>query len=239
METSFKGPLIVEFNGLPGSGKTTLANMLKSKFEALGLPVHTRYYRYPLPKRRYLPLIMPRYYGLLFDINRLSKTLSSKKELYIKLSFINYIQMYRDFITDKKDEIMIVDQGLIQSLISLAYDDIINNVHPLKHLLYDSKLFDLPILFVNCYLEPEESHNRIKTRPLKKGGFRLEYVDDNKILDILRTQENNFNIIRKEIESNASNSYIDIDMKATIDINIDKLLNYCTNYITFNNGFNN
>lgn len=231
MAFSFTKPIIVEFNGLPGSGKTSLANLFRTELESLGVKVFTKYYKYTIPNRRYLPLFMPKYYRVLYNVDRLSRTFPTSKELYLKLSFVNFIHMYNTFISDSNSGVLLIDQGIVQALLSLAYDDLfpdsIETQKMIRSLLEDCHLFNLPIFFINCSTSVELSKDRIRSRPRKNGAFRLESVEnDSDLTDILKIQDNNLKNLRNILKDMAPNRCFYLNMDNPLNVNVALLSSF-------------
>lgn len=220
----------MEFNGLPGSGKTTLANLLKSKLDLQGHKTFLRYYKHSFPYRHYCTLFLPHYYRLIYLINQYSHSFSTRKSLIRKLSIVNYVKMYIDFVSNNKSGILIIDQGILQSIVSLAFDELFPDNDKLIAILQECGIGDLPLVIVNCSVPLAISEERIEKRGPKSSGFRLDSLDVEKRVNVLETESVNFETIRCLIGSSLSNVMIEnLDLENNIEHNLDLLLKLVSN----------
>ena len=184
MEISNPKSIIIEFNGLPGSGKTTVAKILKKKLEEkYGVEVRSHYERKTWHRNVYSILLCPRYYKLLISINNYSKLFFKKKAFVRRLKIANFVREYRNFLSDNNRSVLLIDQGIIQAVISLAHQDKLPSPDSLGDVVCKIGIATLPIVIVNCNLSPEISAERVKTRP--SNGCRVEKMDEQDLLDSL------------------------------------------------------
>lgn len=190
---------IIEFNGLPGTGKTTITRLLQQKLNDSEQETHLSYFRIKYYFRWFLPIFLPRYWGMICNINSYSRQYPERRKMIIRMAYVNYLKMYRNFISDKKKGDLLIDQGLIQALISLSYKDKLLKTRNLDQLLKKSKLDKLPIVFVNCDVDTKISAERIRSRPYR-SGWRIENLNDTELLNTLSIQAENFAFIRSYIK---------------------------------------
>ena len=69
MAISSSKPIVVEFNGLPGSGKTTIARILQEKLKQAGIPTISRYARHRFLNNVYSIWLSPKYIKSLYTVN--------------------------------------------------------------------------------------------------------------------------------------------------------------------------
>ncbi len=217
---------IIEFNGLPGTGKTTITRLLQQKLNDCERETCLSYYRIKYFFRWFLPLFMPRYWGMIHNINSYSRQYSVKRKMIIRVAYVNYLKMYRDFVSDNKKGDLLTDQGMIQALISLSYQDKLLLTKDLDQFLKKSQLDKLPIIFVNCNIDSKISAERIHSRP-KRIGWRIENLNDTELLKTLNIQAENFAFIRSYLRKIYPNIHmLDIDTQEAPQHNADKILQY-------------
>lgn len=191
-------PRIIEFNGLPGSGKTTIALILKELIEdRINTQALREYYRYSFQANPYSMFLSPSYYFTISKVRYYSKFFKDNRSLPVDLNVTKYLRMYKQFISDYNDGILVIDEGIVQMLISVAYDQLISNMNPLSQVISSLQLNKLPILFVNCNLDEESTAYRIKNR--LPNGCRLENLSNEKMQSTLITQSNNFDVLRSQL----------------------------------------
>lgn len=216
-------PVIIEFNGLPGSGKTTISLLLKKRIEGLNNIVFLKYYRKVFFCNVYSILLAIRYWRLFFLVKKYSKIFRLKRPLRLCLLYVSYVRMYHDFLKDKSSDILIIDQGVVQSLISLAYKDRVSKNDSLKELLLKSEIDTPQIVFVNCLINEKLAMNRIIARN-QKGG-RVDSMEAQEMERTLCVQSENFQCIRDEIKKVYSHiNFIDIDMEGSAEDNTNVIL---------------
>lgn len=225
MESVASKQIIIEFNGLPGSGKTTTSRLLQQKLNGLDQKTAFSYYRKSINRNVFSILFAFKFRKLVWAIKQYSKTFPSKRSLSLCLSYVSFIRMYQDFCLDNKNELLLVDQGLVQSLISLAHKDPLPQNNYLNQVLQLSKLDCFPLIIVNCNINKDLSMGRIEQRQQKKG--RLDSMDVEERIHALSIQNDNFNSIRKELRNMYSHLHmIDIDMTRHPEENANELVYY-------------
>lgn len=219
--------MIIEFNGLPGTGKTTVAQALKSHLDGQ-YNVWLKYTKEESRLKRYISYLFDgsiRLFLLGYRYSKYSgKCYKRSKLKYIGL-LIAYYRAYRDFLNKHNGEVWIVDQGILQALVSIHHDDSIVDSRYLKSIFSFLSQKKIDITIVNCRCDVDISLQRIKSR--KTSGGRLDVCDDFERLDILKTQELNFTTVRSAAyrDSNGRNQ-IDIRTKDLPQENALKIRNY-------------
>lgn len=183
MENHLGEPIIIDFFGLPGSGKTTIAHFLSSKLREDGFQIQENIYEINNDYSSVKRLVVKIWYTFCFTIKNFSylRTLFSmlgngafrnRKEaikqwinICFVLSIINKV---------KKQDYIVADQGIVQAAISLT-------IHCEKANLVDvvRKLCEkvtVPILFVNIVADFSTNLTRLQIR--KDGKSRVDFEKD-------------------------------------------------------------
>lgn len=222
MENPDRKPIIIEFNGLPGSGKTTVAKALQNKLESEKVSTlfwYDRKWTIRNPRSMY---IYPKYWRIIKDGFRYAKTLNKDDFSYRIVSMVRFIRMYRDYITDRPVDILLIDQGVIQSFISLAHTECLLDSNILTTFISHMHLEDLPLILVNCNVREDISNRRIISRP--SNGCRVETMSDSTRKQTLRTQIDNFCFIRDKVKEVCP-------LAVTVDINTEDTIENSVNCI--------
>lgn len=220
--------MIIEFNGLPGTGKTTVAKALNAK---LYRTYTTRLeHNFHVSNLRY-------YFSCLFDGSLTLYRLAYKYVKYAtkngdrdKLKYIwvliTYYKAYRAHLKHRSEEMLIIDQGIVQALISIHHGDLVKNDEHLKPIMsfFNKKHIDFTL--INCSNDKEVSSMRIMTRNTGGGG-RLDACDDAEREKVLLAQIHNFNLVRNACDESMKNcKQIEISTLDTPEENALKILDY-------------
>lgn len=197
MGQSVTMPLIIEFNGLPGSGKTTIAEALKKQLEGMGYGVSTSYFKRKYHRYGKLVILNPVYWNLIKTFIKYSSFFEEKKSLSMIFRVVNFIRSYNNFIISKRNEILMVDQGFIQGLISLAHQDLLPQISYLDEVLKKSKIDSFNLVCVNCNVKESVSNERISHRPM--NGCRVETMGEIERMNTLKVQKDNLTYLRKRV----------------------------------------
>lgn len=219
--------MIIEFNGLPGTGKTTVAKALNAK---LYRTYTTRLeHNYHVSNLRY-------YISCLFDGSLTLHRLAYKYAKYAtengdrdKLKYIwvliTYYKAYRAHLRRGSNEVLIIDQGIVQALISIHHGDLIKNNEYLKPILSFFQKKHIDFTSINCSNDKDVSSLRIKAR--NTDGGRLDVCDDAEREKVLLAQIHNFNVVRNACTESMNNcKQIEIGTLDTPEENASKILDY-------------
>lgn len=216
-------PIIVEFNGLPGSGKTTITRQLRKELLKDGKSVLLQYFKNKWDKNCYSMLFRPSYWRLIVEMFNYSKSFHPNGSLYHSLLLASFVRMYRGFVKTSVDGYLILDQAIIQLYISLAHQDELLCTPKLEKLLKLNRLYDLPIVIVNCNVNEVLSNQRIENRRL--NGSRVESMSIQERYSTLEIQTRNFNIIRDVVRRLYPDLlYIDIDTSEPLDRSVEIIM---------------
>lgn len=225
MERINKNPVIIEFNGLPGSGKTTIAQELQRHLIKTGKSCLNYYCRSSLFKSPRFLYLMPHYWREIEKAKKNSLSLSLNEENSYYLHFLQYIRMYREYIKDVPSDILIIDQGILQSFLSMSHQNKIQSTGIVELFIKSFKIDVFPLVLINCDVDENVANKRIEDR--KENGCRVESMSLSERQKTLITQSANLTIIRKAI-SNVCLSLpsIEIDATNSIDNNVDQIVSF-------------
>ncbi len=191
-----RAPIILEFNGIPGTGKTTIANELSKLLEHEGFSVKLMYYHRIWERYHYPFLIIPfspHLYKLVCMFSNSIKPFRKRTHQSSVLFFVrNYIkaQKYCD------SDFLLIDQGIVQDLNTIAWLDRLLDFNKKKLSTVIEAIKKKGVLFhrIDCLNNIELSMERIKKRPPKNHYF--EDIPSEQLNEALLTQSANFNYIR-------------------------------------------
>lgn len=217
--------MIIEFNGLPGIGKTTVARGLGCAYKEN----RTVFFQYTDQRNKilkFLDYIRFNTFYLYYELRKYAlceiKPFDRQRAKYVWV-ILKYYQMYRRFMNDKPDDILIVDQGIIQGLLSIAHTGEIVSSKALKKIFNFFVKKKIIFTAVACTNNSEISYERIHLRGTKQG--RMDIVEDEMLHQYLEKQTKTLNLINS-IASNYSNiTLVKIDTRKPVETNVDILVN--------------
>ena len=217
-----KPSIIIEFNGLPGTGKTTVAGNLKMRLIERGILCHTSFQSKKTLK------------------NFLSDVLEYMKIKCILKNYINsfafnhnrhsrdkmigqFFRSYKAFLKTK-GMILIKDQGFVQALLSIAHLDTITNIHHIEVFGDYLRTHKIYFLRVDCISDKDISYERIQNRESNKA--RLDNMPSSELEEALVIQSKNLSIIRAAFDNvlNDKKNILVIDTKNSVKKNTDIIL---------------
>lgn len=224
--------IFLEFNGIPGSGKTTLSNRIITDMKGMNYSVESYHQIIKKPTRKnlrhlilYLFSVKPSsykmgYFALMYLFT--NKILSHGNWLRV-VSLIIHFDFYQKKSLDQNDEVIMIDQGIIQQTISMLYKSELIADKYIKKIIKYMKKKELGIYIINVDLDIKESFNRLCQR---KGNIsRIQMLSGETAIHTLDIQQNNLNIIREIIKEIDIES-IDVNTQESIDKNVQMIKNY-------------
>lgn len=212
--------MIIEFNGLPGTGKTTVAESLKHKLESDGIVCSLNYNVEESKIKRYFSYLFDGSIHLYFlgikYADKSSVPLNKEKRRMVQL-LIGYYRMYRTFMKKESDKVLIIDQGIIQAFISIVHTDKLISTVELNRILRFLKKRGIDFKRVSCKTDVELSASRIRLRNTDAG--RLDKFFGLELFSALKEQENSFEKIRKSANEILPAAEIIIDTNLPIEEN--------------------
>lgn len=225
MERDNKNPVIIEFNGLPGSGKTTIAHKLQRRLMEADNTCLNYYCRIPFFKSPRFLYLNPFYWKDIVKAKRFSQILSlgNKKSNYLHL--LQYIRMYREFIKDKPSDFLIIDQGILQSFVSIAHQNKIQSIDSVEWYIRSLGIEYFPLVVINCNVDEKVANERIEER--ENNGCRVESMSLLNRQKTLLTQTSNLKTIREAVSiAFFSLTSIEINTTGSIDNNVDLIMSF-------------
>lgn len=223
MEKVNRTPIIIEFFGLPGSGKTTIADALQKAMNELGKTTCRHYFRTSLFKSTRFLYLMPQFWNCIKEGTEYASLLSKRINMARVLTIAHFNRMYRAFTKDHPTDILITDQGIIQAIVSLGHNDLLPKSDKIFNLFDSLRLNDLNIVFINCHVSKNISNERIIHRP--SNGCRVEKMHEEERKKTLEVQEQNFDFIREAaMERYQKINFLDINSEASVDISVKKII---------------
>ena len=201
---------IIEFNGLPGVGKSTITHYLEELANKQGIPFYKKYYRYSFEHRTISLLLRPLLFSLLPSIMLYANCYRSgmQKNRYI-VGFLAYVREYLDFKKDIKNGLLVSDQGIVQDFISIAHDSSIKDLGTVSSILSKLEKRNIRFIRVDCNLSEVDVLNRLRNRV--NGGSRIEKNDDDEVIRLLNIQKRNLELVRQELNKSSESFHITID----------------------------
>lgn len=219
-------PLIVEFNGIPGAGKTTTAlevgkSFRNKKIRELSPKKITGY------RGNYRDIIWSKeirdVYLIFLRVLLLIRPVTRERLKFMNMTFGYWLGIRKLCIPEnQKNGICVLDQGVIQGFVSMAYLGKIRNEDKYYECIRKviSRLDN--VVFVNCIVDADTSIMRMYSR--KSKGSRLYQIRDRKEQkEILKMQNRQLESIREKTIKRA----ITIHMKESVEYNAGKIVEHC------------
>jgi len=214
--------MIIEFYGLPGSGKTTVANQLCNTLKENRVPYITadNYLKEYCRKGSTLKsLLHPYCFKFIISVLGIAAKykLIRKKDVIIRIIRIAPVI---DYYRTHQDELIIMDQAVIQQFVSAFYN---------YCELSKTDMYMIPSIIDKYSIKPVHvtaatsvASNRISIRGEETHGRLDSIIDNGERRNVLIVQEKNFSECRSLLEN--SNKSIDFDNTKSGVINVTPLL---------------
>lgn len=231
---------IIELNGLPGVGKTTICNSVVQNMRSSNIVIHTKqdiYENYlSLSRlRKIIPhigiLLKFRKYLFYWYVLKFASDYGFDKEI---LNRIRILLLYNYLINQHLDknlsDILLLDEGLIQQLTSIPHGRIIKiNRNTIRLTKYIHRRMN-HTMYVNCFLDLEKARYRIQNRINHKSRF--DKVNNERLLSLLNIKMQNLKYLRCFLQPDVS---LSINMDSSVEENAMILINL-TNQLKHNKG---
>ena len=204
--------MVVEFYGLPGSGKSTVTEPIVKKLREKGFRVLT-YTDFNSSYNNSFGLVLK---NLNLSFLLLQLILREKMEINKeRASCIKAILRTNEFYKSSYDaDYIIMEQGLLQIVISLYYDHEIHETETLSKIYHTIRKELLPAV---TEIDSEEAFKRMLTRETKPGRLdRLEGEKQKKIYQIYKDNIRKF--------ENVFTDFIKIDTSIDPQTNAETIL---------------
>lgn len=218
--------IIIEFNGIPGSGKSTTMYEMKKKLKEIKIKEIS-------PQRiiaqdvSYKEILFSKEireaFIIFLRILLLVSPLTKERWRFMQLTFRYWCGVRKlGMEKPRQTEVCILEQGIIQGFVSIAYQGKIRDEE--KYCRYIGRLMESLnyVLCINCNVDIETAKKRLKNRKLS-GGRLYQIKSDKELEEILLHQKEQFEKIRK---ISIQNSF-DIDMENNAEENAEKIVKYC------------
>lgn len=212
---------IVEFCGIPGTGKTSIKTQLEEKYQ--GKVVSEIEIKKLIPNRNLklvLFYIKPKnFVYFILTLLLLLRNIANTRQnfhFFVKILLMNFYKS--QFISHKiSKQYFFIDEGIIQALVSMWYNQEMKKSYMLKKiLLYSYQNSNELICY--CKIEEQTAKNRIRARNKMQG--RLDKIkQDEELLKILKVQKENFLVILEMLKGKE----IKIDTQQEIEKNLQIL----------------
>ncbi len=219
---------IVEFNGLPGCGKTTITNKILETSLCCGLPMETYESMFRcLGNNKFSKLLRAIQYFRLIEFCRLLLLarlvcFDKKRTLYKRAIMAELLLIvYR---CRRKDRLYIVDQGPLQGILSIAHSYEISDWG--KFLSLSQKIlagYKKHVVFVNLVSDSKTARERIRYRNFSYGS-RMNFIESDAELEVeLQKQHTTLERLRSILPVSQT---VTIDAKNEAIVNANTILSF-------------
>lgn len=186
--------IIVEFNGLAGLGKTTVANILKDELRKDGCRVIDKYRQCFFHSKRPL-FCVPFSFSLYKKVKRYADSIVPYKKNRIYTHWTNhYVRMYKNIEKHSDADFAIIDEAIIQFLVAMGLNDRFPQSALMDAVVEKIKQMGVTFVRVDCENHIEASYERIKSRPPK--GMYYENWSKEELIGQLQAESYNFEYLR-------------------------------------------
>lgn len=225
--------MIIEFYGLPGAGKSTSTNILKERYFHKKKIYYSNDIMEEIQKTKIKHIKTKNRKDIkehtFSEVIELCMYLKSKKMIinWVKLwlmlkspfSFfvraLEIMTLYQFCEEHYKDDIILVDHGIAQNLISLVYINPVKSID--KFSKYASNVINKNTYYVHIQIDVDKSLKRLRSRESQHG--RLPKIEsDEKLLEALYFQNGMFSYCNEMINRIAENKTVVINNN--FDLNV-------------------
>lgn len=186
--------IIVEFNGLAGLGKTTVANSLKEELRKEGYCV-IGWYRHNFFHSLRPMFAIPYSFSLYLKVRRYADSIEPFRKDRKYVHWVNhFVRMYRSIEKHSDADFSISDEGIIQFLVAMGLNDRFPHTDLLDDVVKKIKSMGVYFVRVDCESRVDISVDRIMSR-LPKGMYYEKWPKD-QLTNQLQAEADNFAYLR-------------------------------------------
>ena len=189
-----KKTVIVEFNGLSGLGKTTVANILRDDliidgYKAIGWYRHSKLHSiHPL-------CAIPYSFSLYSKVKRYANSIVPFRKERTHMHYTNhFVRMYKSIEKYSDADFAICDEGIIQFLVAMGCKDHFPQTPLLDAIVEKLKSMGVSFVRVDCENHVQSSVERINSRPPR--GIFFEGWSKEDLVSLLQVEADNFECLR-------------------------------------------
>lgn len=186
--------IIVEFNGLTGLGKTSVAKALIEELNKRGYKTVDSRFRYGFLDSIFR--VFPELFSLklYWNVKSFSNSIyPKKKRTHVK--WVNYYaRKYKSIEKHSNSDFAIIDEAIIQFIAAIAFNDRIPISNKVEAIVMKLKKMNINFVRVDCLPNIDVANNRIVSRPAK--GLSVELMQDAERVQKLETEAANIDYLR-------------------------------------------
>ena len=222
--------LIIECNGLPGAGKTTVLNEVKKRLKKTDY-AYSDFFLLETKKSRtklaFLKLVLIR--GLVKNhkitiayIKLFIRYLFRKKQMRIVASALRNALLLKEFV--ENECIILSDQTIVQDLQSIFYDEKIERNEQIYKIITTIADEFPELVLLNFDIDVDIAAERIKNRTTNES--RLDRVSFERKKQLLEIHDENLKIIRSLFKDSCQ---IVIDSRKAVNYSVDRIMSELSN----------
>lgn len=221
--------LIVELNGAPGCGKSTLCNQVLGELQSRGYLAGTLqdvvFRKQRNKMTNYIQMLFILFsvkrYKLNYAVAKLARDYGLERgRVLFALRFLKFLSKLESTLKDEKFDLLLLDEGIVQYLTSIPHDkEIKQNTHYEKVCEMVQTLYNR-VIQVNCHIEFEENVRRAKQRG--QVNSRFDHLPEEQLRKALSVKRYNIDLVRKRL---AARKIVNINMTEDIQISSVHLTN--------------
>lgn len=203
---SNKGTIIVEFNGLAGLGKTTVADILADSLRKDGYNVIGKYRHSFWHSLRPL-FCIPYNFTLYRKVKRYADSIKPYRKNRKYTHWTNhYVRMYKSIEKHSNADFAIIDEAIIQFLVAMGLEDRLPHSDLMNDIVKKIKSMGVSFVRVDCENHIDAAYERIKARPPK--GMYYEMWPEDELCVQLQTEAYNFEYLRQVFSDVYPNQHV-------------------------------
>ena len=186
--------IIVEFNGLAGLGKTTVASFLKDELCKDGYKV-IGWYRHSVLHSLRPMFAIPYSFSLYRKVKKYADSIAPFRKDRKYVHWTNhFVRMYKSIEKYSDADFAISDEGIIQFFVAMGLNDRFLQSDLLDAVVEKIRSMGVSFIRVDCENHVQASFDRIKSRPPK--GMYYENWSQEELMCQLQAEAYNFECLR-------------------------------------------